>query len=223
MDTYIKRSLLLSLVIIVIFVVIFLVYRLKKYPEYFNIVDNSIVETKVVPKKYGTINVAKLIFSNAFVPNTATILKLTNYTDISKIPPGGDLNTGINKSTNKYTIYIYNPNDTDFVLFGCSVGVKLPTTKSNTNPVSQLIGPKDGTPVEYDGKPINIPPKYQIQFTNTNSFILSRLFIICNNVSEKSLYIYLMNGNKEYGGIILEKLTNHIITLNLLDDITSSA
>jgi hypothetical protein len=208
-----NRYLIFGSIILAILIIVFLVYKFKQYPDYLAVVPNESVTTKKRPKTYY-----KLIFStingvSSFSPSTMTPIVTIDKTN-KKIDPPSGVTTGI-PGTDK-RLFIYNNSPDAFNI----IGTTLVTTTSSTTVIDKIkmtIGPRSGDTTEYTGNKTSIKRENQIEFTNISNYILNKLTIVCDNVTSRSLYVYITSKNLYYG-ILINNLKNDILLIDLYNN-----
>lgn len=212
-----RRYLLYGGVIVVFIILIILYYRAKKYPECFDIVSNSSVTNVPITKVYVNLIVNNLTnFASIFnVPSVATsVIDYTNKS-LSDILPPGTVTNNIDGST--YKLAIYNASSDAFNITGCNLNA-IPKSGATAKINMKLSNRTSTITSDYNGNKTSIPSQQQISFVNIDSYYLTRLIILCDNIKPRDLYIYLTNASNQYDGIRINNLTNHIVVINLYNN-----
>lgn len=217
-----NRDLVFGAIIITILLGVFLFKKYKSYPEYLVVVPNDRVKTPVRQKRLYTMRYSGLTFGTFSVPAGVNVSTLTNYTGTT-LPA---MSTNNPTSTNygipgiSKTLSIYNATADAFNIIGVSLSTVAISGTTPVNKIGMTMGVKGvGTPTPYNGDKIALPGENQIQFTNLAEYILQRLTIICNNVTNRSLYIYFTNASGQSGGIRINNLTNEILIIDLYNTV----
>jgi len=215
-----NRRLLLGIGVVIIIIIIFLYYKNKKITEYLLVVPNSTVSTPIRLKKVYTIHGLSFPSSTTFsIPTLSTDPNIPPFIDFTgkDLPVPSTVDTGIRgKEELVKSVSIYNVGPSSFNIIGVNLKV-VPNanTPSTTNAVKMTMGTRSATPINYNGTILTLDQDKQIQFTNLNDFVLQRLIVMCNNTSNRSLYIYFTNVSDQIYGIRINNLTNDILIIDL--------
>lgn len=213
-----RNTLKFGVVIFVFLLLLFLYNKMRNYSDYLVVVPNSLVTTKVRPKTRYRFNFVDISWSSGFDP-TNPVVTTTDYTTKNctnnplplECPVISGISSGINGSSK--TLHIYNPSISSFKIIGTTLQVT-----SNAylfTKVAMTIGSRT-LPKPYKGDKIDIPIEQEIKFINLDEYILNRITIICDNVIDKSLYIYITNTSSNVtGGFRINNLTNNILIIDL--------
>ena len=118
------------------------------------------------------------------------------------------------------SLNIYNVSNTNFNLIGATINVLSKSGSSRSSEEIKKIKnfPGTTTPTTYNGDSISLSKHEQISFTPLTNFKIKRITILCNNVEPRSIMIYFQNNMGKFSGIQINKLTNHILIIDLYNN-----
>jgi hypothetical protein len=218
-----KRYIIFGVSVTVFLLLIFLFYKYKQYPEYLVVVPNSKVTTFIRPKrwyKFITTGIPYDTFNLSTIQNKTPVtlldyskgVILTDNSVTNTVPEPSSVATGTPATDLSVHIYNLGPKTLNII------GVLLYTTYLNNTPTNNLlytVGPRGGTPKEYDAGKLTLEVDNQISITNINEFILNRLTFICDNLDNQSVFIYLQNTtNNTISGIKISNITKDFIIID---------